>query len=164
MDCDGRADRSPGLDRHRISSTTRSTLNLCGFRPIGPGSASVGEPRSFAYGHLPLYLQSLAGHALAILGEGIAQIGIRASDLSNGIWAEGHLSRAVARVDHIRRIRSWHRTLVGRLAFGSCLTLGTVFLVYLLGYASMIGGRANGAALTASSVMHTSCPTLPRST
>ncbi len=113
----------------------RSTLNPL-WTPDGRGG---GEVRNFAYGHLPLYLQSLAGHALAALGRAMAGWGPGYRDLAYELTSYGQYEGI---------------TLVGRML--SVLSdLGVICLVYLMGrriYGQVVG--LLGAALVACAVMH----------
>ena len=113
----------------------RSTLN-----PLW--EPERGEIRNFAYGHLPLYLQSLGGHAVAALGR-------RLSASTGGAGTPGELGRELERYGDYARIN-----VVGRL-LSVIFDLGTILLVYRLGkavYSEGVGLLA--AAFTAVAVSH----------
>jgi hypothetical protein len=106
-----------------------------------------GEVRNFAYGHLPLYLQSLGGHTVAALGRRIGA----ATDGAGTGWQ-------VASAQYARELESYGQyanvNLVGRL-LSVLFDLGTLYLVYRMGKA--IYGEAVGllgAALMAAAVSH----------
>jgi YYY domain-containing protein len=118
-----------------------STLNPL-WVPNGRGG---GQARNFAYGHLPLYLQSSFGHALASLGDAIDRAGFTESgppamiELRHELLTYGDYSRI---------------NVAGR-ALSVLFDLGTVYIAYLLGrrvYGQVVGLLA--AALTAVAVMH----------
>ncbi len=113
----------------------RSTLNPL-WTPDGQGG---GQPRNFAYGHLPLYLHSLIGHSLAGLGRLARRWGPAWTPLAQTWLSLGEYGGI---------------TLVGRLL--SVLgDLGTIYLIYLLGrriYGEMVGLMA--AILVSFAVMH----------
>ncbi len=111
----------------------RSTLNPL-WVPDGRGG---GQVRNFAYGHLPLYLQSFGGHTLAALGRWLLTRG--ASQTAMFLLACGEYGGI---------------TLVGRF-LSALFDLGTVLLVYLLGK-RVYGAETGllGASLVAVSVTH----------
>ena len=113
----------------------RSTLNPL-WVPDGMGG---GEIRSFAYGHLPLYLQALLGHALAAAGDWLDQQGIVDQELVHELRAYGTYGAIY---------------LVGRV-LSVFSDLGTIYLVFLLGR-RIYGPRTAllSAALVAVAVMH----------
>jgi YYY domain-containing protein len=113
----------------------RSTLNPL-WLPDGRGG---GQVRNFAYGHLPLYLQSLAGHALASWGR----------RLSQWEWGSGELAHELQTYGEYAAIN-----ITGRI-LSALSDLGTICLVFLLGkriYGTRVG--LLGAALVAFAVMH----------
>lgn len=113
----------------------RSTLNPL-WVPDGKGG---GQVRSFAYGHLPLYLQSLAGHALAGAGRKMAQWSPCYAALARELEAYGEYAAI-----HV----------TGRI-LSALFDLGTIYLVYLMGrrvYRERVGLLA--AALVAVTVLH----------
>jgi YYY domain-containing protein len=119
----------------------RSTLNPL-WVPDGQGG---GEVRNFAYGHLPLYLQSLAGHALAALGRSLENLAAAGGGSSWG----ASLGRELETYGNYGGI-----SLVGR-GLSVLFDLGTICLVYLLGrriYGQRVG--LLGAALSSVAVMH----------
>ena len=66
----------------------RSTLNPL-WVPNGQGG---GHVRNFAYGHLPLYLHALVGHALAALGDRLAERGPDYQELAHELRTYGQYS------------------------------------------------------------------------
>ena len=122
-------------DRARdVLDPRRSTLNPL-WVPDGHGG---GQVRNFAYGHLPLYLQSFVGHTLARLGR----------------WL---LARGTANKTAMFLLSCAEYggvTLVGR-SLSALFDLGTIALVYLIGrrvYGQEVG--LLGAALIAVAVTH----------
>jgi YYY domain-containing protein len=123
----------------------RSTLNPLWVPAGKDASPDSGQVRNFAYGHLPLYLHSLAGHGLAALGKAM------------GSWLpadrQGPIYRELA--SELRIYGEYGGiTLVGRM-LSALSDLGTVFLVVLLGRRLYDERTALlGAALVAVAVMH----------
>ena len=164
----------------KLLDPRRSTLNPLWVptdRPAGDRSGdgtksaqgealSLGEARNFSYGHLPLYLHSLAGHSLAAFGREIEQweIAREGGDVVVGRPTWEQLARVeLARVELApeelaRELQAYGQyagiSIVGR-ALSVLFDLGTILLVYLLGKA-VYDERAGllGAALVAVAVMH----------
>ena len=91
----------------------RSTLNPL-WVPDGQGG---GNPRNFAYGHLPLYLHSLVGHALGAVGKWLAGRGPEYQGLAHEFRTYGEYGAI---------------NVVGR-ALSVLADVGTIYLVSLLG-------------------------------
>jgi YYY domain-containing protein len=118
-----------------ILSPRRSTLNPL-WVPDGQGG---GQLRNFAYGHLPLYLHSLAGHALSAVGDWFARRGPEYQELAHEFRIYGEYGAI---------------NVVGR-ALSVLADVGTIYLVSLLGHRIYDRRVALlGSALVAVAVTH----------
>jgi YYY domain-containing protein len=113
----------------------RSTLNPL-WVPDGQGG---GHLRNFAYGHLPLYLHALVGHALGAVGDWFARRGPEYQALAHEFRSYGEYGAI---------------NVVGR-ALSVLADVGTIYLVSLLGRRLYDRRTALlGSALTALAVTH----------